>query len=78
MYTVTVVFPCARSGEFIIKTTVIYLHQYHQTAVLSTMYLTAVGFVMVRWGIYIHDSDGLDFINLGFAGGFLTTLFWVC
>ena len=49
----------------------------HQTAVLSVMYLTAVGFVMVLNGIFINDSDTPISANLFFAGGFLTTIFWV-
>jgi hypothetical protein len=50
-----------------------------QTAVLSAMYLTAVGYVMVFTGILIDiDVGNIDYIRLHFAGGFLTTLFWVC
>ena len=47
------------------------------------MYLTAVGFAMVATGIVIrniNDNPGgeiPDYINLGFAGGYLTALFWV-
>ena len=62
-----------------------------QTAVLSVMYLSAVGFVLVAAGIAIDfDNDneyGIDFevvdddlrttFNLLFAGGFITTFFWV-
>ena len=53
------------------------------------MYLSAVGFGVVVGGIYIEQyeepdisSDALDALDrsyrLLFAGGFLTTLFWVC
>ena len=69
----------------------------NQTAVLSVMYLTAIGYVTVVAGIFIDnasDSDRdyiydydidvqlpeievPDYIKLLFAGGFLTTLFWV-
>ena len=56
-----------------------------QTAVLSIMYLSAVGFAMVYGGIYINsifDGDVPDDlengVNLVFAGGFITTLFLVC
>ena len=58
-----------------------------QTAVLSIMYLSAVGFVLVLAGIVIkntedldHDDDdsGLyDAYDVLFAGGLITTLFWV-
>ena len=58
-----------------------------QTAVLSIMYLSAVGFVLVWAGIFIkntedidHDDDDsglLDAIDVLFAGGLITTLFWV-
>ena len=44
------------------------------------MYITAVGYVLVRAGVYI-ESDYLDderYINFFFAGGFLTTVFMVC
>ena len=51
------------------------------------MYLTAVGFVMVIAGIEINtdidieipevDTNVPDYTKLLFAGGFLTTLFWV-
>ena len=58
-----------------------------QTAVLAIMYLSAVGYVLVGAGITIkdtedidHDDDDsglLDAIDVLFAGGFITTLFWV-
>ena len=51
------------------------------------MYLTAVGFVMVVAGLEINDDTDIevpgidtgvpDYSKLLFAGGFLTTLFWV-
>ena len=51
------------------------------------MYLTAVGFAMVVAGIAINDDTDIevpgidtsvpDYTKLLFAGGFLTTLFWV-
>ena len=51
------------------------------------MYLTAVGFVMVVTGFEINDDTDIDipgvdtgvpdYTKLLFAGGFLTTLFWV-
>ena len=48
------------------------------------MYLSAVGFGMVVGGIFIKDtsdddvSDDLDNgLKLVFAGGLITTLFWV-
>ena len=51
------------------------------------MYLSAIGFGMVVGGIVIHLDSGLeDFDQLDklfravreiFAGGFITTLFWV-
>ena len=56
----------------------------HQTAVLSVMYLTAIGFVMVFYGIIIDSTSAIpgfvnfNYTNLLFAGGFLTTIFWVC
>ena len=77
-----IVFLCVRSVESI-KTTVTPSLKHHQTAVLSVMYLTAVGFVMVSDGIGIdisndyHTDVPVD-AKLSFAGGFLTTLFWVC
>ena len=56
-----------------------------QTAVLSIMYLSAVGYGMVFGGIYINsisDDDVPDDLDNGlkivFAGGFITTLFLVC
>ena len=60
-----------------------------QTAVLSIMYLSAVGYVLVGAGIVIkntedidHDVDDtiadlLEAFDVLFAGGFITTLFWV-
>ncbi|CAI8044894.1 hypothetical protein GBAR_LOCUS24864 [Geodia barretti] len=57
------------------------------TAVLSIMYLSAVGYGMVYFGIYINnisDDDVSGFedydrsFKLMFAGGFITTLFLVC
>ena len=57
-----------------------------QTAVLSIMYISAIGFGLAWGGIYINalddDNDGNpDDIDSGFklmfAGGFITTLFWV-
>ena len=56
-----------------------------QTGVLSVMYLSAVGFKLVVAGIAIRgfedalevDDDIEEFTNLFFAGGFITTLFWV-
>ena len=47
------------------------------------MYLTGVGYGMIGAGIQINtnipevDIDIPDYANLLFAGGFLTTLFWV-
>ena len=58
-----------------------------QTAVVSIMYLSAVGYGMVLGGIYINITsdadvpDELDDLDNGlklvFAGGLITTLFWV-
>ena len=58
-----------------------------QTAVLSIMYLSAVGYVLVGAGIVIKDTEDIDHgdddsgflqaIDVLFAGGFITTLFWV-
>ena len=59
-----------------------------QTSVLSIMYISAVGYGMVFGGIYIEaisdventddiDDDLVNGQRLLFAGGFLTTLFWV-
>ena len=48
------------------------------------MYLSAVGFGMVAGGIYINEDveSSIDQFDRGqrllFAGGFLTSLFWVC
>ena len=43
------------------------------------MYLTAVGYGMIETGIAINGGDDVpDYTNLVFAGGVLTTLFWVC
>ena len=52
---------------------------------MSVMYLTAIGYGMVAAGIFIDFADEYDdednkipdYIKLLFAGGFLTTLFWV-
>ena len=42
------------------------------------MYVTAVSGVMVTAGISIRNDDDIpDFVKLLFAGGFLTTFFWV-
>ena len=51
------------------------------------MYLTAVGYGMIAAGIVINididipgvdvDTNIPDYVKLYFAGGFLTTLFWV-
>ena len=61
------------------KIPVTHLNRHHQTAILSVFYLTAVGFVMVLEGIFINGSDNNpDYTNILFAGGFLTTVFWVC
>ena len=57
-----------------------------KTAVLSTMYLTAVGAVMVAYGIILREYRGnlyqlepiTDTIILLFSGGLITTTFWVC
>ena len=63
----------------------------NQTGVLSVMYLTAIGYGMVEAGIVIDLADDYDYDydngfgddnipdhnKLLFAGGFLTTLFWV-
>ena len=56
-----------------------------QTAVLSIMYMSAIGFGLALGGIYINALDDDDDIpddfdtgfKLMFAGGFITTLFWV-
>ena len=57
-----------------------------QTALLSIMYLSAVGYVLVVTGIVIKNTEGidhdddfglLDAVDVLFAGGFITTLFWV-
>ncbi|CAI8013930.1 hypothetical protein GBAR_LOCUS8768 [Geodia barretti] len=60
----------------------------NQTAVLSTMYLSAVGYGMVFGGIYINSTSDDDVtdqlkdydngLKLMFAGGIVTTLFLVC
>ena len=59
-----------------------------QTAVLSIMYLSAVGYGMVYGGIYINSTSDDDVpdqledydksFKLTFAGGIITTLFLVC
>ena len=43
------------------------------------MYITAVSWVLVQAGLLIRNvDDGLPvYIKLQFAGGFLTTFFWV-
>jgi hypothetical protein len=47
------------------------------TAVLSTLYLVAVGHLMVVMGISINgDLQTPNDVKLAFAGSFLTTLFW--
>ena len=58
-----------------------------QTAVLSIIYLSAVGYVLVVAGIYIKNTEHDVFsdryrhlqeaYNMLFAGGIMTTLFWV-
>lgn len=57
-----------------------------QTAILSVIYISAIGYVLVGSGITIKLADdsgegsihGLrTAINLMFAGGFVTTFFWV-
>ena len=56
---------------------------YVQTALLFLIYITAIGYVMIGMCIFIGLSDGevegpfKDSINLLFAGGLLTTVFWV-
>ena len=49
------------------------------------MYITAVSGVMVLAGTLIrnydddaYDDDLPDFVKVLFAGGFMTTFFWVC
>ena len=55
-----------------------------QTALLSVMYMTAIGFGMVLYGIFIDNADGeveglyKNSTNLFFSGGFLSALSWVC
>ena len=58
----------------------------NQTAVLSVMYLTAIGSVLVATGIIINVSvfdidvqvlEVADYFRVLFAGGFVTTFFWV-
>ena len=50
------------------------------------MYLTGIGYGMIIAGISINDFNESDpppgaeiseYLNLLFAGGFLTTIFWV-
>ena len=44
------------------------------------MYMTGIGFVMVFYGIIIdqlNDDNSDESYNRLFAGGFLTTFFWV-
>ena len=52
------------------------------------MYISAVGYCMVGSGIYVESQSNVDIIDdtyedldkglkLVFAGGFITTLFWV-
>ena len=49
------------------------------------MYLSAVGFGMVLGGIFVEDEDNQEFYSdefdrayrLMFAGGLITTFFWV-
>ena len=50
-----------------------------QTAVLSIMYMSAIGYGLTWCGIYINTfPDDLDTsFKLMFAGGLITTLFWV-
>ena len=56
-----------------------------QTAVLSIMYMSAIGYGLASGGIYINaldDDDNPDKdvdtgLKLIFAGGLVTTLFWV-
>ena len=56
-----------------------------QTAVLSIMYMSAIGYGLASGGIYINAVDDDDDIpddydtglKLIFAGGLITTLFWV-
>ena len=58
-----------------------------QTALLSIMYLSAVGFVLVYAGIVIKntedydddddDSGLLEAYDVLFTGGLITTFFWV-
>ena len=57
-----------------------------QTAVLSVMYLTAIGYVMIFSGLIMAADDvtlagfDIEFNTFGFffAGGLITTVFWVC
>ena len=55
-----------------------------QTAALSMMYITAVSGVLIQTGIIIHNFAEVfpggsvpDYYKVQFAGGFLTTFFWV-
>ena len=52
------------------------------------MYISAVGYCMVAGGIYVESQSDVDIsdytdedldkgLSLVFAGGFITTLFWV-
>ena len=47
------------------------------------MYITAVSGVLIQAGIIINNPDFVfndipNYVKLQFAGGFLTTFFWVC
>ena len=58
---------------------VVYLDKHHQTAVVSVMYLTGVGFVITFFGILLAGDFNIDDgITLLFAGGLISTVFWVC
>ena len=60
----------------------VYFNSPTQTAVLSMMYITALGYGLVYAGIYVHlfaeeHVDVPTAYNLLFAGGFIAALGWV-
>ena len=60
----------------------VYFNSPTQTAVLSMMYITALGYGLVSAGIYVHEIaeqhvDVPTAHSLLFAGGFIAALGWV-
>ena len=82
--------PCKESSNrkpFYCEYTLSLTYDTKQTALLSIMSLSAVGYVLVLAGIFIKNTEGIDHddddsgllqaMDMLFAGGLITTFFWV-